>query len=142
MRVLYAQVNRTDKTPRVCVNLTCADCGELGSYLSLAFMNKQVLLSKFDLQLWVWIWLNVKFRKMIYKYKTNMDNVRDSNFSFFFDKMTMTYFLKNLILVCWNKVWLKRAKIHGIHKITPAFHTTISTERYQIADISKSFRNQ
>lgn len=71
------QVNRTDKTPRVCVNLASADCGELGSYLSLAFMNKQVLLSKVDLQLWVWIWLNVKFRKMTYKYKANMDNVRD-----------------------------------------------------------------
>lgn len=94
------QVNRTDKTPRVYVNLATADCGELCSYLSLAFMNKQVILSKFDLQLWVWIWLNVKFRNMIYKYKVNMDHVRDYNFSFFFDRMTMTYFLKNLILAC------------------------------------------
>lgn len=46
-------------------------------------MNKQVLLSKFDLLLWDWIWLNVKSRKMIYKYKANMDKCK--RFKFFFD---------------------------------------------------------
>lgn len=42
--------NRADKTAGVRVNLATADCGELGCYLSPAFMNKQVVVSKFELQ--------------------------------------------------------------------------------------------
>lgn len=45
-----ADKHRADKAAGVRVNLATAECGELGCYLSPAFMNKQVVAPKFELQ--------------------------------------------------------------------------------------------